>query len=271
MNRRDLLRLVSALALTAPMPVLSQPKAVTKGKVSARLSAQSAVNKAGRQRMLSQRMAKCYAQIGLNVLAVPALTIMNNSTALFELQLRELLDYAPTDASRQLFNQQSKIFDEYRDLLRSTPSKENGTQVLALSEGLLKNAQAATVELDKISGMPAAAIVNLAGRQRMLSQRTAKFYFFADWGVSNNASLEIKQNSDEFRAAITTLKSSPIVMPDIRANIALGESQWHFFESALVAQAQGKGDEISRRNVATTSERILEVFEIVTQLLEQVA
>ena len=47
----------------------------------------SAINKAGRQRMLSQRMAKAYFQIGQQVEVDRSKKILDSSVALFDLSL----------------------------------------------------------------------------------------------------------------------------------------------------------------------------------------
>ena len=56
----------------------------------------SAINKAGRQRMLSQRMAKAYFQIGQGVDIERSKKILDTSVATFDRQLVELKNYAPT-------------------------------------------------------------------------------------------------------------------------------------------------------------------------------
>ena len=56
----------------------------------------AAVNKAGRERMLSQRMAKAYFQLGMQVDAERSRKILDNSIAVFDRQLVELKNYSPT-------------------------------------------------------------------------------------------------------------------------------------------------------------------------------
>ena len=65
------------------------------------------------------------------------------------------------------------------------------------------------------------------------------------------------------------VKSSALASPAIKNNLSLGETQWLFFEQALNAQQLNQTDAVNRNNVATTSERILEIFETVTGQFEQ--
>src|SRR4051812_11225456 len=59
-----------------------------------------AINKSGRQRMLSQRLAKSYLQIGQEIDAERSKKILDNSVTLFERQLAELKDFAPTPENK---------------------------------------------------------------------------------------------------------------------------------------------------------------------------
>ena len=55
-----------------------------------------AINKAGRQRMLSQRAAKSYMAMGQKIQGDHADKILTASMALFDRQLAELKGFAPT-------------------------------------------------------------------------------------------------------------------------------------------------------------------------------
>ena len=64
--------------------------------------------------------------------------------------------------------------------------------------------------------------------------------------------------------ALDTLAAAPISTPAIRNELELGRGQWLFFESAL----QRKPDDKALETVATTSERLLEVLERLTDLYD---
>ena len=68
----------------------------------------------------------------------------------------------------------------------------------------------------------------------------------------------------EFRQALATLGAAPISTPSIRNELQLAESQWVFFASAL----QRKPEPEALRTVATTSERLLEVMNNLTNLYD---
>ena len=98
----------------------------------------SAINKAGRQRMLSQRMAKAYFQIGQQIEVDRSKKVLDSSMAVFDRQLVELKNYAPTPEIKETYGKLEKSWLAYKDVLIGTaPSKENGGKVLAISEEVL--------------------------------------------------------------------------------------------------------------------------------------
>ena len=91
----------------------------------------SAINKAGRQRMLSQRMAKAYFQIGQQVEVARSKKILDSSVSTFDRQLVELKNFAPTPEIKENYLKLEKSWLAYKDLLvGAEPSQENGRKVL---------------------------------------------------------------------------------------------------------------------------------------------
>ena len=74
----------------------------------------------------------------------------------------------------------------------------------------------------------------------------------------------MKADAAEFRLAMVNLAAAPISTPAIRNELALGDSQWLFFDAAL----QRKPDERGLETVGTASERLLEVTDRLTGLYD---
>ncbi|WP_269530790.1 type IV pili methyl-accepting chemotaxis transducer N-terminal domain-containing protein [Chitinimonas sp. BJYL2] len=225
-----------------------------------------AINQAGRQRMLSQRMAKAFAQLGQNIEPYLAQKVLGSSMQVFEQQLRTLSSHAPTSEIQSRYTELASLWTRYRVLLGKASTPDTGKQVLQLSDQLLTVAHAATVAWQQHAGTGQAELVNLAGRQRMLSQRMAKLYMFRSWGMTTQRELgALKQAQDEFVAGLGRLESAELTTPRIRQELDLARQQWVFFEMALATE----DSETNRRNVATTSERILETMNNITAMYEK--
>lgn len=235
------------------------------------MSSLEAINQAGRQRMLSQRMAKLYAQFLREIRQPEASKLLNDSIVLFEKQLLALRSFAQLKGTPEIivtYDQLDARWQDYKKVVGAPPNADGLRQIATLNEQVLASAHAGTVQLEKLHGGSLGKLVNMSGRQRMLSQRISKFYFFRRDGMTT---AEITKGLDsaraEFLAAMTTLKQAPENTADINTWIALGETQWVFFDDAVRA-GQGVKEEMAYHdnNVAITSENILQVMDKLTNL-----
>lgn len=262
MKRRNFL--ASALLLTNQMGWSSLAQAQV-------LNMADAINKSGRQRMLSQRLAKSYLQIGMEVDLEHSKKILDTSLASFDRQLVELRAFAPTPEIKATLAETEKIWLGYKQLLvGKVPNKADGKILLGLSEELLRMTDMATTQLEKYAGSSTAQLVNWSGRQRMLSQKMAKYYQAAQWEIATKEGGNMLEAArKEFVAGLVKLNAAPVNTPKIKEELTLAQQQWVFFDLAL-KQADDKR-RLGATNVATTSERILEIMDRVTGLYQQLS
>ena len=225
-----------------------------------------AINKAGRQRMLSQRTAKSYMAMGQKIQGDHADKILTASMALFDRQLAELKAFAPTPEIKNTYASLEGSWSDYKvALVGATAVKAGAEPVLSLAGKVLQLANQGTVQLEAFSGKASSKLVNISGRQRMLSQRMATFYPSASWGVqAATSATELTKATNEFLKAQDLLKNAPESTPAIKTELLLAETQFTFFELALRNLKPGVGDITAQTNVFTTSERILQVMDGVT-------
>jgi Type IV pili methyl-accepting chemotaxis transducer N-term len=198
-------------------------------------SLSDAINKAGRQRMLSQRMAKSWLALLMGVEAKQAQIVLDRSMALFDRQLVELKAFSSTDALKLTYQQLEQVWTDFKSILvGQAPRRAQAGRLLELDAAVLKLANQGTAQFEALATKPVGRLVNLSGRQRMLSQRMVKFYYAASLPIQpEQAKRELMTSRTEFLAVIETLKSAPEATARIKDEIRLAESQWVFFDLAL--------------------------------------
>ena len=254
MKRRDLLILGAAL----PWGVHAQVTDLAE-----------AINKAGRQRMLSQRMGKAWLALVHNAEPRVAQPVLDKSMTLFDRQLTELKAFAPTPEIRDTYVALETAWSDYKvTLVGAAPSKDNAAKVLKADARVLALAHQGTQQYEAAMARPVGKLVNLAGRQRMLSQRMAKLYYAATLQVDPGSALaDLGKARTEFLAAMELLRKAPEASPRIRDELALADGQWLFFDMALQrVQSGAAATPKPLSDVFVTSENLLSVMDRVTTL-----
>ena len=236
----------------------------------AQMGLSGAINYAGWVRALSQRMAKAYCQQYLQVQPAAAVDVMGLARKMVQTGSGELArgmqsGQWPAEVGRQL----AEVQKQFALLNQMTSAPATTTALVAAAseqaDRTLLIAQAVTEAIEKMAQAPSARLVNLAGRQRMLSQRLAKNYFLSAAKVDYKVvQAQLASDAADFRQALQTLKAAPVSTSSIRNELELADSQWLFFESALRRPA----DDAGLNAVATTSERLLGVMDKLTGLYD---
>lgn len=256
MKRRVILAAPAVLALLPACPVGAQV-----------VDLNDAINKAGRQRMLSQRVGKAYIALAENVETALAQQVLDRSLALFDRQLVELKAFASNAELKQTYTALEAAWSEYKTaLIGAAPSRAGATAVIAHAGRVLALAHQGTQQYEALLAKPVARLVNVAGRQRMLSQRMAQYYLSlalpADAAV---ARAEIAKARTEFTAALEVLRNAPEATAKIKEELQLADPQWLLFDNALQKNpSPGASKPLS--DVFITSENLLVVMDRITGL-----
>ena len=228
----------------------------------------AAFNQAARQRMLTERMLKAYCLLGLNNKNSNARAQLHQAIEEFEQQLAILdaltVDFPALSASlgdtvshwRRLESQlnQSANRDSALDVMA------NGTQVHAAADQLV-------LEMAKLIAHPLSNTVNIAGRQRMLTQKLLKTYMLLAWGFDTpQVHDEFIAAWNEFELALATLTASAQNTPQLQLQLELANEQWLWTKSAIGLMHD---DRFYPDIVDDAGEKVLAILERVTTLYDQ--
>jgi len=232
-------------------------------------SLNSAINKAGRQRMLTQRIVKAYCLVGLKVQTSRHRKQLDKAVTLFEDQLNQLKAFAPNDEIRTGLAQVETLWGPFKTLATGDPTQEGATKLLELDGPLLASAHEVVQLLEQQSTTPAGRLVNLAGRQRMLSQRLAKFYMARAWSIElPNMADQMKTAAGEFEDALNTeLITSASNTPEIQQELNKANKQWALYKRGLKLE-EDSGNHIPVI-MAATSENLLKIMNKITGMYAQ--
>ena len=233
----------------------------------------SAVNMAGHQRMLSQRMAKAYLLLGQGIAADDARTVLQASLDQFESQLATLKSFQPTPPVQDALARLDAEWTKCKAVLAATPNKAGAVDLYDASEALLKAAHQTTLAYENAGDSPIVHLTNLAGRQRMLSQRMAKFYLYGAWDLYRDpADMELHLSRAHFTTVLNQIEASPLASAEARASIALLRREWEPYEQMLFASRDPAEMRRDAARMAELSERVLAATEaLVTELVNPVS
>lgn len=196
-----------------------------------------AINVAGRQRMLTQRLAKAriFKTAGMNVEA--ANRELNSSITIFEESLKNLMAYSPTDKIKDRFKKQESVWLDYKNALLNDTSRVIASFVLSYNTRVLTICDEAVQELvnysqtlpkkdETVDPEAIANYTNVAGRLRMLSQRLTLYYgaYYSDLDKTGIGVL--KNVSEEIQKGMNTLITSDINTSEIDETLSLAIKDW---------------------------------------------
>ncbi len=242
-------------------------------KLGKSLSPGALINLCGRPRVLSQRMAMAWALIGQNITPAKAMVRLRRLNVQFERMLDHLESIGLPDPLAGRLAVVMDIWPRYQQAMFETePAIASAASVLDLSEEILEAIDLLADEAAKHSALPEGHYVNIAGRNRMLSQRITKFFLFREWGICSDALLQRMWDSwYEFEENLGELKRSAASVPELAAQLKEIAEQWHEFQTILLPSLAHANT--SRHALATVAqaERLLRYVDTTVKLYERLA
>jgi len=231
------------------------------------LTVVESINKAGQQRMLTQRIAKNYLTIANGIFRSESNKELKRSIAIFEDNLTLLSLSMVDESSKNALSELKKSWIFYHQLVLTRPNKENTDKVFKGNTKLLDIANNLVISLENYANKSGAKLVNISGRQRMLSQRIALYYFASYTGYKDDIyHQQLYAAVNEFDHALVTLMSAEENTVEISESLTKVQKQWNFYKP--------KFDNIDSasyipRMMRIITEKILNDMDKITNLYEK--
>ena len=215
--------------------------------------------------MLTQRIVATYSQIGQEITTKKSKRQLRNAINLFEEQLGELKDYRPTGKINKQLQRVSKLWQPLQKIAREPVDKANVEELRILAEDALKASHRVVIMLQDESGTQKGQLVNISGRQRMLSQRLSNLYMLQSWGFgSSEYTDDYSRALNEFKGALGELSSSDLSTEEINEKLTKARREFAMFERS----SHHKDGEFIPLMIKMSADKLLKLMNEVTHLYE---
>lgn len=221
------------------------------------------VNRSGQLRMLSQRLVKLALLRLAGVQAERVTELLKESVLRIDANIAALGKSLSQPTFGDLLGQVTVTWTRLKPALQGSPAAGEMAHLDELAELLLQEAERMTGSLENAGAMPPLQMLNLAGRQRMLSQRFAKYALLQALGgaaLSQRSEAGMAESQAAFEKALQYLNDIPLTSKEIRASLDKAAAGWTQMRAGAASIAKGK-DARRLEGLATASEELLDVFE----------
>ena len=169
---------------------------------------------AGKQRMLSQRIAKDYLYIGKKVAVSKAKRQMKSSIAEMIKVHKNLVNSINDPEIKNLLAFVQLSMEDFKATASKSYNLDNAQLIIDLSESMLEGSQYVVDSLKNKSKVKESSIVGKAGKQRMLAQRIAKYYIAYQAGITDKNTVDqmkkaVKLFDNAQKALMANQKNTP--------------------------------------------------------------
>jgi len=228
----------------------------------------NAINTAGLQRMLTQRIGKTYCQIGLGVEVELSKQQLSEAVQLFDNRLTELEASITSKLVKEALFRVRVLWEPVKSAATGQISREGAKKAAYWSDDLLFATHKVVQLLQDVENSREGQLVNIAGRQRMLSQRLSKLYMLQAWGFQTRTIHdELESTRNEFSGALIRLRGAPENTREIKRKLDIVARDWRWLRKAM----DMTDTDPFLKTVADLSESILVNMHDVTNLYEQLA
>lgn len=225
-------------------------------------SPEEALYKASNVRMLTQRILKNYTLVGQGIRARKAKSELSANIDTFEAQLTELKAYAEDDTSRTNLRAVSTLWEKIKPELTAAPEKNKVEAIREQSEALLQNTAQVIASLNEFSHPTNGFLIDLTGRQAMLSQRIAGTYALMAWGYEEKYRQSYESSYTDFIKTMELIEGVDPTNIDVPKSDAALKKIKRQFKRVKPAN----GDTFVPSLVDRSSEKLLNSINTITSL-----
>ncbi|MEZ5662245.1 MAG: type IV pili methyl-accepting chemotaxis transducer N-terminal domain-containing protein [Burkholderiaceae bacterium] len=225
-----------------------------------------AVNRAGQLRMLSQRLVKLYLLRLADVQQRQQQALLDESVQRVDANLAWLGKGLAPSGFADLLALLGATWQALKAALKGKPVAGSVQRVDDLADRLLQDAERLTSNLQQTGAVASLQVLNVAGRQRMLSQRFAKLTLMDLLDIEDAAAVRqavMNEVQGDFERALAYLNGLPLSTPDIHTALEEAGTGWQQMLAAVPHGHHAAGrDRLGRlETVARASEALLDRFE----------
>jgi hypothetical protein len=224
------------------------------------------VNRAGQLRMLSQRLVKHGLLRLAGVQVAKHQALQADSVQRIDANLALLGKNLSQPTFGDLLARVVDTWAALKTALGAEPVSGELAAIDALAERLLHDAEHLTASLENAGSVVQLRMLNMAGRQRMLSQRFAKAALLGvlesgDTRQQHQADMEAARQA--FEQGLAYLNGLPLSTPDIRRTLESAALGWQQLLTGAdhVRRPAGRDRLLRLESLAAASESLLDDFE----------
>ena len=185
------------------------------------------IDVAGKQRMLSQRIAKDYLYAGEKVAVSKATKQLKASLDELLKDHKVLVESINDPEIQNLLAFVELSIEDFKSTANEPYNLDNAQLIIDLSESMLEGSQYVVDSLKEKVKVKESAIVGKAGKQRMLAQRIAKYYIAYQAGIKDKNTVDqMKAAVKAFADAHEALMKNPENTPEINRKLHEIDRLW---------------------------------------------
>jgi hypothetical protein len=232
-----------------------------------KMTVNTALNKAGQQRMLCERIVKDYLIIGANPKSKVAEAELDYAASIFNENFHDLTSYVKSPETISALKVVNDLWAKFRVKVFKNPDVDNCPVILADASQLVQACDDVLEKIQLDTNVEVTRLSRLCGRQRLLSQRLAKLYMVENWKVDYpKLDKEIDESINTFEYSLGLLMNYQENTPEIRTILNKQYEQWSklkkYFEDRTVLKAD---------IVFTETNNIFKDFDRATTLYQKIA